>query len=202
MFFNSPSPTRFAMVGAVLNNNPNLKGSFMKLAKVFICSLSVLVLIDRVDAASALYGSTSAGGPGELYILNPTTGAVIQDVGALNDPFGANYPITGLAFNPFTGVLYGSTGNSSAASAAKLVTMNPASGLVTVIGSFNAGSPATMADIAFDSAGNLFGIGSIGGPQLYSINVGTGQATAIGSTGLTSTSGGGLVISAAGAFYG
>jgi PEP-CTERM motif len=195
------------MVRAVLNNNRNLKGSFMKLAKIFICALSVLVLINRVDA-SALYGSTSAGGPGELYVLNPTTGAVIQDVGALNDPFGANYPITGLAFNPFTGVLYGSTGNSTAASAAKLVTINPASGLVTVIGSFNAGpvnssgSPATMADIAFDSAGNLFGIGSIGGPQLYSINVGTGQATAVGSTGLTSTSGGGLAISAAGAFYG
>ena len=48
----------------------------------------------------------------------------------------------------------------------------------------------------------MFGIGSIGGPQLYSINVGTGQATVIGSTGLTSTSGGGLAISAADMFYG
>jgi hypothetical protein len=195
------------MMRVIPNNKPDLKGSFMKLAKVFICALSVLVLINRA-AASSLYGSTSAGGPGELYVLNPATGAVIQDVGALNDSFGANYPITGLAFNPITGLLYGSTGNSSSAAAAKLVSINPASALVTVIGSFNAGpvntsgTPATMADLAFDSAGNLFGVGSIGGPQIYSINLLTGQATVIGSTGLTSTSGGGLGISPGGVFFG
>jgi hypothetical protein len=59
-----------------------------------------------------------------------------------------------------------------------------------------------MTDLAFDSAGNLFGIGSVGGPQLYSINQVTGQATQIGGTGLTSTTGGGLAISDAGVFYG
>src|SRR5206468_2772618 len=106
------------------------------------------------------------------------------------------------------GVLYGSTGDSVAATAARLVTIDPNTGLVTPIGSFNAGpvntsgTPATMADLAFDAAGNLYGIGSIGGPQLYSINLGTGQATVIGSTGLTSTTGGGLAISSGGVFYG
>jgi hypothetical protein len=59
-----------------------------------------------------------------------------------------------------------------------------------------------MADIAFDAAGNLYGVGSIGGPQLYSINTSTGQATVIGTTGLTSTTGGGLAISGGGLFYG
>jgi hypothetical protein len=60
-----------------------------------------------------------------------------------------------------------------------------------------------MADIGFDSAGNLYGVGSIGGPQLYSINIATGQATQVGAgSGLTSTSGGGLAISSAGVFYG
>jgi hypothetical protein len=59
-----------------------------------------------------------------------------------------------------------------------------------------------MSDLAFDAAGNLYGIGSIGGPQLYSINPVTGQATVIGGTGLTSTSGGGLAISSSGVFYG
>jgi hypothetical protein len=113
-----------------------------------------------------------------------------------------------LAFNPLTGLLYGSTGNSVAASAAKLVSINPLNGLVTVIGSFNAGpvnssgTPSTMSDLSFDSAGNLFGVGSIGGPQIYSINLLTGQATVVGSTGLTSTSGGGLGISPGGTFYG
>jgi hypothetical protein len=59
-----------------------------------------------------------------------------------------------------------------------------------------------MADLAFDSAGILYGVGSIGGPTLYTINTSTGQATAVGSTGLTSTSGGGLAVSSAGVFYG
>jgi hypothetical protein len=51
-----------------------------------------------------------------------------------------------------------------------------------------------MADLEFDASGNLYGVGSIGGPQLYSINPATAQATVIGSTGLTSTTGGGLAI--------
>ncbi len=142
--------------------------------------------------AGTLYAATSAGGPGELYVINQATGAMVQDVGPLNDSLSTNYPITGLAFSPLTGVLYGSTGNAGTVDGI-LVKINPATALVTVVGSFNAGptstggSPATMADIAFDSAGNLYGVGSIGGPQLYSINTLTGQATVIGSTGLTST---------------
>jgi hypothetical protein len=59
-----------------------------------------------------------------------------------------------------------------------------------------------MADLDFDAAGNLYGVGSIGGPQLYKINTVTGQATAVGPTGLTSTSGGGLGISPGGVFNG
>jgi hypothetical protein len=169
--------------------------------------LGTFLLAARADAGT-LYASTAAGAAGELYIIDQATGAVVQDVGPLNDPVGTNYPITGLAFHPTTGVLYGSTGNSPLATAARLVSIDPATALVTLIGSFNAGpvnssgTPATMADLAFDSAGNLYGVGSIGGPQLYSINTATGQATVIGSTGLTSTTGGGLEISAAGVFYG
>lgn len=177
--------------------------------------ISTILLLTLVVSASTartyggtLYASSSAGGPGELYILNSATGAMVQDVGPLNDANSLNYPVTGLAFDPTSGLLYGSTGNSQAATQARLVTINPATGLVTSIGSFNAGPtntsgvPATMADIGFDSAGNLYGVGSIGGPQLYSISKSTGQATVIGSTGLTSTSGGGLAISPGGQFFG
>src|SRR5689334_19060913 len=81
--------------------------------------------------AGTLYASTSAGGPVELYIVNQTTGAIVQDVGPLNDALNTNYPITGLAFNPTNGVLYGSTGNAGTVDA-KLVTINPATALVTV----------------------------------------------------------------------
>lgn len=171
--------------------------------------LILLVLISCTHAdAGVLYGSTSAGGPGELYILNQTNGAVVQDIGPLNDVSGTNYPITGLAFHPVTGVLYGSTGNAGSVDA-MLVTINPATAQVAVIGAFNAGpvnssgTPATMADIGFDSAGNLYGLASIGGPNLYSINLATGQATLVGPNGVsTSTTGGGLAISSNGIFYG
>jgi hypothetical protein len=174
---------------------------------VSCCALAALTITARVDAA-ALYAATASGGPGELYIIDPATGSVIQDVGPTNDGVGTNYPITGLAFHPVTGVLYGSTGNNPPETAARLVTINPATGLVTVVGSYNAGptnssgTPATMGDLAFDAAGNLYGVGTIGGPQLYSIDITTAQATVIGNTGLTSTTGGGLDISPGGIFYG
>jgi hypothetical protein len=89
-----------------------------------------------------------------------------------------------------------------------LVRIDPATAQVTKIGLFNAGptdgaKPATMADIDFDSAGNLYGVTSVGGPSLYSISTATGQATLVGSNGaLTSTSGGGIAISSSGVFYG
>jgi hypothetical protein len=180
----------------------------MRITSIVACVVLSAVLAQRSGYAAVLFASSAAGGPGELYTLNPANGAMVSDIGPLNDGSAVNYPITGLAFHPITGVLYGSTGNSSPAQAAKLVTINPATALVTVIGSFNAGpvssggTPSTMADISFDSAGNLYGVGSIGGPQLYSINASTGQATVIGGTGLTSTTGGGLAISSGGAFFG
>jgi hypothetical protein len=179
----------------------------MKTICTSLFALSLLVWAGRAEAGT-LYAATASGAAGELYIIDQNTGNVVQDVGPLNDVGGTNYPITGLAFHPVTGVLYGSTGNNPDTTAARLVTINPATAQVTVIGSFNAGptnssgTPATMTDLAFDSAGNLYGIGSIGGPQLYSIDIGTAQATVIGNTGLTSTSGGGLDISPSGVFYG
>src|SRR5262245_36393881 len=171
-------------------------------------TILVLALIVPRAALADLYASTSAGAPGELYTISTTNGSLVQDIGPLNDLVGTNYPITGMAFHPVTGVLYGSTGNAGAVDAL-LVTINPANARVTVIGSFNAGptnssgTPTTMADLAFDPAGNLYGVASIGGPNMYSINTTTGQATLVGPNGVsTSTTGGGLAISSAGTFYG
>jgi hypothetical protein len=180
----------------------------MNIVRLFLYALSAVVLMTAQVGAATLYGATASGSAGRLYKLDPATGAQIQDIGPLNDALGTNYPITGLAFHPVTGVLYGSTGNNPDTTAGLFVRINPATALVTVIGPFNAGptnssgTPATMADLAFDGGGNLYGIGSIGGPQLYSINIATGQATVIGNSGLTSTTGGGLAISSGGVYYG
>jgi hypothetical protein len=178
-----------------------------------MAALAALILLfvpsQHVSGAIVLYGATAAGLAGELYVLDSATGMVLQDIGPLNDANGLNFGITGMAYNPVTGVLYGSTHNLSTAdpaTQAKLVTIDPLTARVTVVGSFNAGNigarPATMADIGFDSNGLLYGVGSIGGPNLYSINPASGQATAIGSTGLTSTSGGGIAVSVGGTIYG
>jgi hypothetical protein len=177
----------------------------MKILHAFFFLLGSLAAATQAHAGT-LYAATAANASGELYIINQATGAVVQDIGPLNDALSTNYPITGLAFSPITGVLYGSTGNAGAVDA-RLVTINPSTALVTVIGSYNAGpvnsggTPTTMTDLSFDAAGNLYGVGSIGGPQLYSINTATGQATAVGASGLTNTSGGGLAIGG-GVFYG
>jgi hypothetical protein len=104
--------------------------------------------------------------------------------------------------SPHDGALHGSTANSEAAKPSRSILTVTADGLFNAGPTNSSGTPATMADIAFDAAGNLYGVGSIGGPQLYSINTTSGQATAVGAgTGLTSTSGGGLAIGAGG-FYG
>lgn len=172
----------------------------MKTNVALLCLLGVIAGISRVDAQT-LYGATS-GGHGELYILDPSTGAITKDVGPLNDSGAANYSVTGIAFHPVTGVLYGSTGG---ASGTQLLTINPSNGLVKVVGSFNAqtsSGPATMTDIAFDPSGNLYGISSAGGANLYTIDSSTGAATKVGDSGFSFTEGGGLAISSTGIFYG
>jgi hypothetical protein len=177
-------------------------------SKILLLLVSFFALASRADAGT-LYAATAAGAAGRLYIIDQATGAMVQDIGPLNSSTGLNFPITGLAFHPVSGVLYGSTGNNPSTTAARLVRINPATAQVTQIGSFNAGPtnsdgvPTTMADIGFDAAGNLYGVASIGGPDLYSINIATGQATLVGSNGVaTSTTGGGLAISPGGVFYG
>jgi hypothetical protein len=177
----------------------------MNVKYVLAVVLGLSTFAVRADAA-VIYGATASGGPGNLYRLDPATGASLGLVGPLNDASGTNYPITGLAFHPITNVLYGSTANNPDETASRLVTINPNTARVTVIGNFNPGNPgtrdATMTDLAFDAAGNLYGVGSVGGPQLYSINIATGQATVIGNSGLTSTTGGGLEFTPDGTLYG
>jgi hypothetical protein len=180
----------------------------MKFTRHLIGLLASFLAATHTDAQSVLYGATASNEPGQLVILNKSTGALVSIVGPTNDSLGVNYGITGLTYNPANGLLYGSTANGSnynAATRANLVTVNPATGLVTVIGAFNVGNTgnlSTMSDLAFFPSGQLYGVGSVGGPNLYHINIATGQAVLVGDTGMTSTSGGGLAINATGSFYG
>jgi hypothetical protein len=126
----------------------------MKIARIVVGLLASLLTATHSDAQSVLYGATASNQPGQLVILNKATGALVSAVGPTNDSVGTNYGITGLAYNPTSGILYGSTANGSsynASTRANLVTINLASGLVTVIGAFNvgnSGNPSTMSDLA------------------------------------------------------
>lgn len=176
---------------------------FTKIQSPLLTAICCFALLASVapSRGGTLYLATASGGPGELYIINPATGGVVKDVGPLNDSSNVNYAVTGLAFHPQTGVLYGSSGASDTATRARLLTIDPATAKVTVVGLFNA-LDATMADIAFDSTGLLYGVASKNGPDLYSVDQTTGQATQIGDTFLSSTSGGGIAIDSTGVIYG
>jgi DNA-binding beta-propeller fold protein YncE len=144
---------------------------------------------DRLFAANGGGGNSST-----LFILDPETGAVISEVG----PIG--FAVSGLAYDPRTGILYGSTGNNSGLS---LIRIDIATGAGTLIGPFNTDTP--MADLSFDPAGNLFGWSGFNGTRgLYEIDVTTGEATFVGpNTGRGSfLDGNGLAFDAAGNLFG
>jgi hypothetical protein len=172
----------------------------MKTATLILAALGALFCASRAEAVT-LFASTSAGSPGHLYTIDPATGAVVQDVGSIVDNSNVNYPITGLAFNPLDGALWGSTGNKVPATAATLVKIDPTTAHATFVGTFNIGG-GTMTDLAFDANGTLYGIGSVGGAHLYTINTSTGQATMVGNSGFSFTTGGGLAIGPTGTIYG
>ena len=79
--------------------------------------------------------------------------------------------ISGLAFDPLNGVLYGATRLGS------LVTIDPSTGAATTIGPSGAGGIGF--GISFRSDGTLFALAG----SLYTLNLATGQGTFVGNTG-------------------
>ncbi len=162
-----------------------------------IVFLSCVSMIVSARAQETLYVATgSKGAAGVLYTVNPLTAAFTM-VGPIT--IGTSViGMTGLAFDPLNGVLYGVTGFESPTSKRSLVTINPATGAAALIGSLNDAFGLTgITDISFRSDGTLFGTSS---SELYTINLGTGALTAIGATGNTNP-GGGLAFNSLGTLY-
>jgi len=176
-----------------------------QLAAAILGLAALALLLGGVGQARAdvLYGATSTP-QGDLFILNPATGAVVTDVGPLVDGGSHHYGITGLAFQPGTGVLYGATSNNSATDPSWLVSINPATALVTPIGAFNTANGKPFGDIRFDpTTGTLYGANAVGG-ALYTIDLATGASTRISSSNdpITTGSGGhGLAADASGNLF-
>jgi hypothetical protein len=72
-------------------------------------------------------------------LLNPATGAVVSTVG----PIG--FSVTGLAYDPVAGILYGSTGGNAGSNPRSLIRIDTTTGAGTLIGPFNTNTP--MADL-------------------------------------------------------
>lgn len=147
-----------------------------------------------IGLGSRLFVATGSRGiPGQLFVANPASGAstLIGNLLVGTLPVG----ITGLSVHPITRVLYGSTTNASPNLPGRLVTINPTTAAVTVVGPFNppgppttactggGGGPPTMQDLDFRADGTLFGFCNL---TLFVVNQATGQATPIGTDPYTS----------------
>jgi hypothetical protein len=161
--------------------------------------LSALVALVSVAGGSAraqtLYAATgSNAAAGVLYTINPANG-VATTIGPIT--VGATaISMTGLAFSPITGTLYGATSNDGALSRS-LVTINPATGAATLIGGGGTLSGSGVGDISFDNTGVLYGwqAGGFGSnTSLGIISLTTGVFTPIGPT-ILSAGGNGLAFS-------
>jgi hypothetical protein len=132
------------------------------------------------------------GVEGNLYKVAPGTGAtsLLTSLRA-----GGQTPIglDGLAMHPVTGVFYGITSPTSAVIPRSLVTVDPESGRVTLVGDLgHAGS-----DIGFDSGGTLFAwIPDT--RQMGAVDLATGAVTPRGRPGERGSSKGGFTVIAGG----
>jgi DNA-binding beta-propeller fold protein YncE len=147
-----------------------------------------------------LYVATGTFGvTGILYTIDPANGNLLTTVGPLNDVNGNNYPMAGIKHHPITGIFYGATANALI-NPNSLVTIDPATAFVTVIGSFGGGAVPT--DLAIDpTTGIMYAIDGFN-QKFYMINTTTGLATQIGSTLIGFANGGGFAADITGALFG
>jgi len=154
----------------------------------------------RLIPAVLYVASGTFGINGTLYTIDPATGLVITTVGPLHDAGNHLYGMTGLKYDRTSGIFYGATSGQSPTNPAWLVKVDPATALVTPIGSFVNGMSLT--DIAIDPTTEvMYGLSGFN-QKFYTINTATGLATQTGSTGIGFANGGGFASDVTGAFFG
>jgi hypothetical protein len=138
------------------------------------------------DLAGVLWGTTLPGFPfpppppptsSNLIRIDPATGAQLSSVG-ITSPTGQTLSIADLATQPGTGTLFGVTGPNGPGPA-NLYTINPSTGVATLVGAVGDGTFASFASIGFAPSGTLyasvanFADGPIN-PRLVTLNPATG----------------------------
>lgn len=168
-----------------------------------VALLALLVGPTQRCLAQVLYAVDGAGmaASSNLYTVDPSNGLILSNLGTVMLS-GSPVPISAIAFNPTTGVLFGTT---NANNTTRLVTINLLTAQAASVGTVG----FSMQGIAFGPSGALFGYskaGVTGNPSfpkesLYSINASSGAPVLIGSSGFANTQGDGMAIDAAGQIY-
>ena len=138
-----------------------------------------VVLFAALAQADELYAvSGSFGQEATLYKLDKNDGSVLATIGSV----GFRH-VTGIAFHPGTGELYGVVSDLYGSGYTQLISIDKTTGAGTAIGATGHQLP----DIAFAPDGTLYGWSQIpGGPYpagldaLVSIDLSTGAATQVG----------------------
>jgi len=167
------------------------------LVALVACGCVPLAFAATASAQEVLYGADGAGGnPSSLYILDPGSGAVVENIG----PIG--FAVTGLAVDPSDGTLYGSTSRQTSGGApnpGSLIRIDRTTGAGTLVGDLRPDTE-TAADITFAADGTLFGWLQPDSRDLVTIDKATGAASIVGDSGLN-TEGGGLASSPGGVLF-
>ena len=151
-------------------------------------TLYVATLRDQANATPEAQG-------GALFTVDPLTAQYTQ-VAPLRIGGVTPVGLTGLSIHPRTGVFYGLTAGSSANIPRSLVTIDPATGNVTLVGSLG----HTGSDIRFDSKGVLYAwLTDVN--SLATVDLGTGSATPLPAPAYPQTLGGGIAFDKEGKLY-
>lgn len=146
-------------------------------------ALGGLGLSGGADAVPVLYGAAYSGPDGlsTFYSLDATTGGATA-IGAIGFE-----RVSGMDFDPTTGVLYAVAERSDGSNVPVLITINLATGAGTEVATLNGGAPHsfgdTYTDISFRSDGALYAYLEPG-DGLGTLDPGTGALTELGFTGV------------------
>src|SRR5258706_6673358 len=165
-------------------------------------ALAALVLLPGLAAAQAMYAASlrsfaNAGGQivvGNLFSINLADGATTL-LAPIRLDGGTAVGVTGLAVHPTIGAVYGITSGLSPDHPHSLVQIDPKTGNAKLIGPLK----ARGSDVAFGPGGTLY-IWIPATRQLGTVNLATGEVTALGTPGPQTTAGG-LSIDANGIAY-
>jgi len=147
------------------------------IGRALLC-VAVLLVAMAQSQAGVLYGVRNVSPTDELFTIDTATGAAtkVGDLGFLN--------VKGLAFDS-SGTLWGvESPLSTAGQLLKIDTSTGAATSVVTLSGFASGQ--AIGTLAFDHAGNLFGIEGNGFDQLVRISTSTGVVSSVGATGYLS----------------